>query len=338
MRDYKVSGTTTLLLFSVEGVSCAITVGKTVFVERMVRIIPRSDAGSGIAGLIDLHGRMVPVYQIRTLLGFPDRQPRLSDVLIITKSGIGCVALWVDGTSGISPYTNHTCDTALTPAGHSVVPGGTITAEGLFIILDLPGFLTNPNPEQIRASIHSGNVFPLENRGNESEGRVSAILTERAQKLSQPAARSPGIVRIEVLKFRLAYQEYAIGMKYVREVVLTGVITPVPGTPEYISGICAIRGEIISLVDLRAFFSISGRGLTDLNRVIVVTDGIMTFGILADYITGIATIPAILPAATVPVPSTTAVPYLLGVVEGIVVLDGAALFSDPRMLIDETST
>ena len=87
-------------------------------------------------------------------------------------------------------------------------------------------------------------------------------------------------------------------MKYVREVVLTGGITPVPGTPDYISGICAIRGEIISLVDLRALFSISGKGLTDLNRVIVLTDGTMTFGILADYITGIATIPASLPAGS----------------------------------------
>ena len=324
--------------FSVEGVSCAITVGKTVFVERMVWITPRSNMGSRIAGVIDLHGRIVPVYQIRALLGFPDRQPRLSDVLIITKSGTGCVALWVDETSGISPYTDHTLENTPTLAGQSVVQGGIITAEGLFIILDLPGFLTNPNTEQIRASLHPRNVFPHEDMGDEAEGRVSAILAERAQKLSQPAARSPGIVRIDVLKFRLAYQEYAIGMKYVREVVLTGGITPVPGTPEYISGICAVRGEIISLVDLRAFFSISGKGLTDLNRVIVVTDGIMTFGILADYITGIATIPANLPVATVPVPSTAAVPYLLGVVEGIVVLDGAALFSDPRMVIDETTT
>jgi chemotaxis signal transduction protein len=120
-------------------------------------------------------------------------------------------------------------------------------------------------------------------------------------------------------------------------VILTGGITPVPGTPEYISGICAIRGEIISLVDLRALFSTGGRGLTDLNRVIVVTDGTMTFGILADYITGIATIPASLPVPPAPAPDQPAVPYLLGVVEGIVVLDGGALLSDPRMLVDETA-
>ncbi|PKL57503.1 MAG: chemotaxis protein CheW, partial [Methanomicrobiales archaeon HGW-Methanomicrobiales-5] len=281
--------TTTLLQFSVEGVSCAITVGKTAFVERMVRITSHPEGKSGIAGTIDLHGRTVPVYQIRTLLGFPNRKPRLSDVLIVTKADSDCVALWVDEISGISPYTSLDPEDISEHNGEQVVPGVTITAKGHVIIHKLADFLKNPNPEHIHTALQTRKV-PYENTDGYGEERVTTILSERAQKLSQPAARSRGIERVDVLKFRLAYQEYAIGMKYVREVVLTGGITPVPGTPEYISGICAIRGEIISLVDLRALFSISGRGLTDLNRVIVVTNGIMTFGILADYITGITTI------------------------------------------------
>ncbi|MDP3396016.1 MAG: chemotaxis protein CheW [Methanoregula sp.] len=326
---------TTLLQFSVEGVSCAITVGKTVFVERMVRITTKSENSSRIAGEINLHGRTVPVYQIRTLLGFPERKPRLSDVLIVTKTGDDCVALWVDETSGISPDTTPPLKDISAGSDEPVLQSVTVTAEGLVIIWDLAGFLKNSNPEQFRSALHTRRFIPSEDTGEVS--RVTKILAERAQRLSQPAARSRGIEQIEVLKFRLAYQQYAIGMKYVREVVLTGGITPVPGTPEYISGICAIRGEIISLVDLRALFSISGRGLTDLNRVIVVTDGTMTFGILADYITGITMISASMPVAPTPVTPTGAIPYLLGVVDGIVVLDGTALLSDPRMLIDETS-
>lgn len=310
-------------------------VGKTVFVERMVRITPNSENRCGIAGEINLHGRTVPVYQIRTLLGFPERKPRLSDVLIVTKTGTDCVALWVDETSGICPDTTLPLKDVSAGSDEPVMQSLTITAEGLVIIWDLAGFLKNTNPEKFRAALNTRRIIPSEDTGE--VGRVTKILAERAQKLSQPAARSRGILRIEVLKFRLAYQEYAIAMKYVREVVLTGGITPVPGTPEYISGICAIRGEIISLVDLRALFSISGRGLTDLNRVIVVTEGTMTYGILADYITGITTIPASMPASPLPVAPTGAIPYLLGVVDGIVVLDGTALLSDPRMLIDETS-
>jgi len=303
----------------------------------MVRITSLSDGEWGIAGVINLHGRTVPVYRVRTLLGFPDRKPRLSDVLIVTKAGSDCVALWVDETSGISSDTALAMEDTSTPAGIPVVHGMTITTGGLVIIRDLKDFLKNPNAEQIHAALPARKAISRHDTEDEDAERVTRILTERAQKLSQPAAKSHGIVRIEVLKFRLTYHEYAIDTKYVREVVLTGRITPVPGTPEYISGICAIRGEITSLVDLRALFSISDRGLTDLNRVIVVTDGTMTFGILADYITGITTIPASLPAAPTPFSPAGAVPYLLGVVDGIIVLDGVTLLADPRMLIDETT-
>ena len=125
-------------------------------------------------------------------------------------------------------------------------------------------------------------------------------------------------------------------MKYVREVILTGEITPVPGTPDYIAGICTIRGEIISLVDLRALFSLAEKGLTDLNRVFVLTDGKMTFGILADHITGVETIPIErlepAPAGLTPIGSG----YLKGVTgESVVIIDAAAILSDPRMVIND---
>ncbi len=324
-----------LLQFSVEGISCAITVGKTIFVERMVQISQQGGSSRWVAGEINLHGRTVPVFRIRTFLGFPERKPQLSDVLIVTKAGPDCVALWVDETSGIYSDTTPATDDPSFKTGEPVGEGVTITADGLLIIRDLEKFLRNPNPEQFRAEFLKMKEIPRESEDN--TGRTTLILAERAKKLSQPATRSKGIVKIEILKFRLAYQEYAIDMKFVREVILTGVITPVPGTPEFISGICAIRGEIISLVDLRALFSISSRGLTDLNRVIVVTDGTLTFGILADYITGITTIPASTLGAPTSVPPEDAVQYCQGIVEGIVILDGAALLSDPRMLIDETA-
>lgn len=327
-----------LLRFSVNGVHCAIAVGKTTFVERIVWIMPSPGGPAGAAGVIDLHGRIVPVYEVRATFGFPCRKPALSDVLIVTKAGPDCVALWVDATSGIS--------TDLCPPGESspseeerpVFEGVNITPDGLYIIRDLQCFLRDARPAQIQAELQKNPVVYEESAGEEDPARVLETLMERASKLAQPAAKAPVIVRIEVLKFHLAFQEYAIGMKYVREVVLSGGITPVPGTPEYISGVCAVRGEIISLVDLRVLFSIREHGLTDLNRVIVVTDGSMTFGLLADYITGIGSIPWAIPNSSDPVPYGITAPYLLGVVDNVVVLDCGALLADPKMLIDDQTS
>jgi purine-binding chemotaxis protein CheW len=173
--------------------------------------------------------------------------------------------------------------------------------------------------------------------GNPEEERVRKTLEERAQKIAVPEAGALEAGIVEVLRFQLAYQEYALEMRYVREVILTGEITPVPGAPPFISGICFARGQIISLVDLRVLFSLPEKGLTDLNRVIVITDGHITFGILADNITGIGTIPSFL----ILMPETGMAPswkqYLKGYVsDSLIVLDAAAILADPALVVEDS--
>jgi chemotaxis signal transduction protein len=141
----------------------------------------------------------------------------------------------------------------------------------------------------------------------------------------------------EILRFQLAYREYALEMKYVREVILTGEITPVPGTPDFISGICAARGQIISLVDLRVLLKIPEKGLTDLNRVIVITDGKITFGILADTISGVGTIAMDQTTITDICEIEDSRGYIRGIMEnGLCVLDAAVILGDPGIIVDDT--
>jgi purine-binding chemotaxis protein CheW len=167
--------------------------------------------------------------------------------------------------------------------------------------------------------------------------RVQSILAERAQRLAAPEPDAIETEMVELLRFRLAYKEYALEMQYVQEVILTGEITPVPGVPAYISGICAARGRIISLVDLRALFTLPETGLTDLNRVIVISDGRITFGILADDISGIGTIPTDRIIPSDPDKTSALVKYVKGTVEDtFVVLDTAAILSDPLMIIEDS--
>ena len=169
------------------------------------------------------------------------------------------------------------------------------------------------------------------------EELVRKILADRAKKIAVPETDTFEAGIVEVLRFQLAYQEYAIEMRSVREVILTGEITPVPGAPPFISGICAARGQIISLVDLRVLFSLTEKGLTDLNRVIVITDGHITFGILADKITGLGTIPSYLILMPEPDRAPSWKKYLKGYVSNsLTVLDAAAILTDPALVVEDT--
>jgi len=333
-----------LLLFSVEEIHGAIPLADTSHVIRMVRLEKKPDALPWEAGTINHHGIQIPVISLRALLGVAAVSPRLTDMLIIAHAGTRDVALWVDATSGVQEIPLSSEPQVRTVPGQPEIPGVNLTADGIRVIYDLSTLLAPEEHVQapsVTPGTHEWNrvCLPDEKTGTgEFTGAslIDSLLDERAKKIAQPEEGLSETEILEILKFRLAYREYAIEMQHIREVILTGEITPVPGTPDYISGICVVRGEIISLVDLRVLLSIPEKGLTDLNRVIVLTNHSLSFGILADHITGIG----IIELKQISSQDTGVTPmknnYVKGIADGsLMVLDTAALFADPKMIIED---
>ena len=327
--------------FSADNIRCALPLAGTRIVLRIVRMMPPAEKRHGLAGTISFHGETVPVYSLRSLLSLPYREPHLRDMLIIVHSGTGFLGLWVDEIAGVFDSPAPVPAGAAKPATPGF-PGIYADNDGTLVIQDLSGFLADAGMAKVPAALIAGARkgggagAALEETMPERE--IQAVLEHRAQALARPKEESKKAQIVDVLFFRLVYKEYAMEMKYIREVVLSSEITPVPGTPDYISGICAVRGEIISLVDPRIFFNIPERGLTDLNRVIIITDGRTTFGMLADYITGLGTIPLddLKPVG----PGLTSINsrYLQGITsESLILLDAAALLSDEKMIVDDSA-
>ena len=330
-----------MLIFSVDDSRYAIPFGAVESIVRMVRMKPDLAPRGAIMGTVDFHGSILPVYSVRRIFGHRDREAISSDVLIIVQIAGDPAALWADGTSGIYDMPVP----AVPESNEKFSPGTFRATDGTIIIRDpeaiLKGILASGsqsdklNPVRNDIPNDRGILSDTGPEDNLNLSRNQATMSSRAAELARPQDAGPGRKFEEFLWFRLMYQEYAIGMHYVREVILTGEITPVPGTPDFIAGICAIRGEIISLVDLRGLFSLTERGLTDLNRVIVITDGVLTFGILADTITGVGTIDRDQLSLE---PEDTLIDrrYLRGIIgKSTIVLDAPALLADPRMIIDE---
>jgi purine-binding chemotaxis protein CheW len=127
------------------------------------------------------------------------------------------------------------------------------------------------------------------------------ILKERARILAGESSPPVGEAQsVEVITFLLAHETYGIESRYVREVNPIKEITPVPCTPRFVRGIINVRGRILSVIDLKAFLDLPEQGPAELNRVIVVEDDAMEFGILADQVLGVASLN---PDAIQPLPS-----------------------------------
>ena len=170
-----------------------------------------------------------------------------------------------------------------------------------------------------------------------SPERAAAVMDERARVLARVPERMPGPSEVvEVALFTLAGARYAVETRYISKVVRLTDFTPVPGTPGFLGGLLNLRGEILALVDLRAFFGIPASGLTDLSRILVLGVERNEFGIMADAVQEVITlrIDAVLePPASIPGAGR---PFLMGVtVEGLVVLDGGALIGDEDLFVDQ---
>lgn len=162
------------------------------------------------------------------------------------------------------------------------------------------------------------------------------ILLARARLLAQEPEQEETAEQIEVVTFLLAHETYGIETAFVREVYPLKDLTPLPCTPAFVAGIVNVRGQVMSVVDIKKFFELPEQGLTDLNKVVILSDGIMEFGILADAIVNVRNIPLreIQPA----LPTLTGVreDYLRGVTaERLVILDAAKLLTDSNIVVHE---
>ncbi len=87
------------------------------------------------------------------------------------------------------------------------------------------------------------------------------------------------------------------------------------------------------VLDLKKFFDLPERGLTDLHRIILVGDHSLELGVLADTILGVRSLAATDLLFSLPTLTCVRSDYLKGVTaERLVVLDLARILADPRIL------
>lgn len=174
-------------------------------------------------------------------------------------------------------------------------------------------------------------------RNEDFSKKKKNILRQRAKKLAkEPQKEGLQETFLEVVEFMLARERYAVEAKYVREVWPLKDITPLPMTPRFIMGIINVRGQILSVMDIKKFYDLPETGVTDLNKVIIVHADDMETGILADMIMGFSKIPVSEIQPPLPTLTDIRAEYLIGVArERTAILDMKKMLSDKRIIVHE---
>jgi purine-binding chemotaxis protein CheW len=173
--------------------------------------------------------------------------------------------------------------------------------------------------------------------GRASGEETRAVLKARAEALARGKSEGSNTRQLlEVVSFLFGQEKYGVETRYVREVLPMNDLTPLPGTPPFVLGIVNVRGQVVSVIDLRRLFDLPLSGVSDMDRIIVLSHDGMEFAVMGNAILGVTQVPVDELQPALPTLTGLRGEYLKGVTKDrMAVLDGARLLSDERIIVRE---
>ncbi|MBU1307975.1 chemotaxis protein CheW [Rheinheimera muenzenbergensis] len=91
-------------------------------------------------------------------------------------------------------------------------------------------------------------------------------------------------VVLQWVTFKLQEETYGINVMQVQEVLRYTEIAPVPGSPDYVTGIINLRGNVVTVIDTRSRFGLAPGDVTDNSRIVIIEAEKQVLGIMVDSV------------------------------------------------------
>ena len=140
-------------------------------------------------------------------------------------------------------------------------------------------------PDKIEKALQ----FIVENHKNND--KLSTKILNELEENDKSASSAPSKSSIRnLVTFSLGNEKYAFDMDFMKKIRWAEGITQVPGLPPHIPGIINLRGEIISVVDLKALLGISSETPSKATIMVTSMKGV-DVGFLVDSVDEIIDLP-----------------------------------------------
>jgi purine-binding chemotaxis protein CheW len=176
------------------------------------------------------------------------------------------------------------------PAGR-FVNGIAKVDDDVVMLLDLENLIRLPEYSvQTEGQIRPAALATEPSFNPEATPEDKALFHARAQRLRQPLASEDFADSIPLAVIGLDGEYFGIDLQIIREFSALRVVTPVPCCPEYIVGQMNLRGDILTLVDIRAALNMPvavarNEATTDAtDKVVVVQTDALEVGVLVDEV------------------------------------------------------
>jgi len=366
-------GSIHLVVFRRERQLYALPLGNVEHALRMVAITSVPEAPSWVAGVISVHGRVIPVLDLRQRFGRSPKEPHPDERLLIMQAQGQTVALIVDEVTEVLEVPAHQVEpsskllpgvqplaavlrrdadlilvleaTQLLPTEWDDLVISLPVQQGIDQVAELAQEMQDDEqPKTLWADALQGGACPEPSRRIRILRSDTEILEERARALARLPAEESESETLHLVTFSLGEEHYGVEITLVQEIqpLESHTWSPVPCTPDFIVGAINIRGHVYSMMDMGRFLGLPSRPLSETAHILLVWDegrggkeG-MELSILTDDLPQVINVPLSKirpPSAAV---STQAQKYIRGVMADLlIVLDLKRLLADPDIIVHE---
>ncbi len=241
-------------------------------VEEIIELPPVTkvpDAPSYVLGVICLRDQVLPLLDFIQLLRVKDAaEARPREMVILLNFGEAKLGIAVDEIQEIIRLREE----EILPPPQTLSETETSKFEGVVV-----------RPDRMVSIIKVLNII----RGDD-QAKIAAmgtsLLSKKAEEVQVVSHDLPLVV------FRLGAEAFGLRLHEVREIIMVGMITPVPRAPSFIDGVLNLRGEVMPVIDLRDRFGLERQPATNLSRIVITPIAGVFTGLVVDAVEEVKTV------------------------------------------------
>lgn len=238
-----------------------------------------------IRGVFNLRGEVVPVLDLGLRFGYEREQAAAQDRVVILTEGSHRIGIVVHELHDVAAVS----DDAVEAVGKFQLPGGqtrylrgaVMQDDGLLMLLDSAALLHEAVALEPIAAPPAADDRRIDDDADE-------VFLARARELSRAVQQQDNAARASYALIRLGGERFGLDVGVVREFVHLRGLTPVPCAPAHVAGNVNLRGEILTVIDIRALLGVPSAIPAAEVAVLSVAD--MPFGLLAEAIEDVVSI------------------------------------------------
>ena len=313
-------------------------------------LIPVAEAPPDIIGLLDFHSLYIPVMHLDLRFGHQFDQCHLTDSVIVVESPelrVGVIVHQVETVINIDDrYIQGDLDYGREQGIKRAFIQGVINLDDeMIILLNANNLVRHPtaldtlaNAEDFHEELEPSSqdfyaaYFPT------ASDNTKEILANRAAnlKIATDQEESADLISIAIVKLNGDY--FGLDLSIVREFTKIGRITTIPCCPKYIIGNMNLRGEILTLIDIRQPLNLSIKNIPAAAKAIVIEVDQIKAGIVVEEVIDVIDFS---PEELKPIPVATDIntaTYLKGMIDhanlSLNIIDLAKLIAQGSMTVE----